>query len=182
MGEYIVPVCSTRFVLLHYHIFKNAGSTVEYALKRGFGERFATLHGPEANSILDGRDVAQFLLDHPEIEAISSHHLKYPKPVAPGVVVFDFCVFRDPLDRLWSMYQHFLRAKPVDDLSAKARELDARSFFNLLLEEHAHLVNNVQVNLLANGAAYTRPPDSADLSAALKVAREMLSSSGELAK
>jgi hypothetical protein len=71
------------------------------------------------------------------------------------------------------MYQHFRRAEPVDDLSAKARQMDVRSFFHLLLEEHAHLVNDVQVNILANGSAYTRPPGSADLSAALRVAREM---------
>jgi hypothetical protein len=173
VGQYILPVSSTRFVLLHYHIFKNAGTTIEYALSRCFKERFAQLHGPEASSVLSGEDALPFLLAHPEIVAISSHHLKYPKPQAPGLVVFDCCVLRDPLDRLWSMYQHFRRAEPVDDLSAKAKEVDAQSFFDLLLEEHPHLVNDVQVNVLANRAAYTRPPDSADLSAALKVAREM---------
>ena len=173
MGQYTLPVSQTRFVLLHYHIFKNAGTTIEYALSRCFKERFAQLHGPEANSILTGEDTAPFLLAHPEIVAISSHHLKYPKPLAPGLVFFDLCVLRDPLDRLWSMYQHFRRAEPVDNLSAKAKEMDAQSFFDLLLEEHPHLVNDVQVNVLANRAAYTRPPDSADLSAALKIAREM---------
>jgi hypothetical protein len=34
-------------------------------------------------------------------------------------------------------------------------------------------VEDVQVNVLANAWAYTRPPDSGDLAAALKVAREM---------
>ncbi|MBZ5591251.1 MAG: hypothetical protein LAP39_03380 [Acidobacteriia bacterium] len=171
--EYILPVSPARFVVLHYHIFKNAGSTVEYALQRTFGNRFATLHGPDANAILSSGDVAPFLLNHPKIVAISSHHLKYPKPVAPGIIVFDLCMLREPLDRLWSMYQHFRRADPVDDLSRKAQEMDARSFFDFLLENHPHLVNDVQVNVLANGAAYTRPPDSVDLAAALKVAREM---------
>jgi hypothetical protein len=36
-----------------------------------------------------------------------------------------------------------------------------------------HLLNDVQVNVLANGGARTRPSDSADLAAALNVAREM---------
>lgn len=170
--EYVLPVSPARFVVLHYHILKNAGSTVEYALRRAFGERFATLHGPNASSKLHGQDVASFLLSHPEITAISSHHMKYPKPVAPGVVVFDLCVLREPLDRLWSMYKHFRRADPVDDLSRKAKEMDLRAFFGFLLEHNPHLVNDVQVNVLANGGTYTRPPDSADLAAALKVARE----------
>ena len=107
-----MPVSSARFVLLHYHIFKNAGSTIEYGMRRCFGKRFATLHGPDPNSILRGEDVAAFLTSHQEIAAISSHHVKYPKPVAPGAIVFDVCVLRDPLERLRSVYQHFRRAEP----------------------------------------------------------------------
>lgn len=172
-GEYIVPVSSARFVLLHYHIFKNAGSTIEYAVRRSFGKRFATLHGPDPSSILRSEDVDKFLSGHPEIAAISSHHVKYPKPVPPGVIVFDLCVFREPLERLRSVYHHFRRAEPVDNLSARAKEMDLRSFLDLLIRRHPHLVNDVQVNTLANAAAYTRPPDSTDLGAALRIMREM---------
>jgi hypothetical protein len=171
--EYIVPVSSARFVLLHYHIFKNAGSTIEYAMRRSFGKKFATLHGPDPNSILSGEDVAAFLVSHPEIAAISSHHAKYPKPVAPGTIVFDVCVLREPLERLRSVYQHFRRAEPVDDLSARAKEMDLRSFLDLLIRQYPHMVNDAQVNTLANAAAYTRPPDATDLAAALRIVREM---------
>jgi hypothetical protein len=171
--EYIVPVSPDRFVLLHYHIFKNAGSTIEDAMRRFFGKRFATLHGPDPNSILRGEDVAAFLASHPEIAATSSHHVKYPKPMAPGVIVFDLCVLRDPLERLRSVYHHFRRAEPVDDLSARAKEMDLRSFLDLLIRKHPHLVNDVQVNILANSAAYTRPPGPADLVAALAIAGNM---------
>jgi hypothetical protein len=114
-----------------------------------------------------------FLLDHPEITAISSHHLRYPKPAIPNVIAFDICFLRDPLERLWSMYQHFRRSPSVDDLSARAKELDASSFFDLLIQEHAHLVNDVQVNCLANAGAYTRPPDADDLAIALSIVRQM---------
>jgi Sulfotransferase family len=171
--EYIAPVSSARFVLLHYHIFKNAGSTIEYAMRRFFGKRFATLHGPGPNSILSGEDMAAFLTSHPEIAAISSHHVKYPKPVAPGVIIFDLCVLRDPLERLRSVYQHFRRAEPVDELSARAKEMDLPSFLDLLIRQYPHMVNDAQVNALANAAAYTRPPDSTDLGAALQIVREM---------
>jgi len=171
--DYVVPVSPDRFVLLHYHIFKNAGSTIEDALRRCFGNRSATVHGPDPNSILRGEDVAGFLVSHPEIAAISSHHVKYPKPVAPGVIVFDLCVLRDPLERLRSVYYHFRRAEPVDDLSSRAKEMDLGSFLDLLIRKHPHLVNDVQVNILANGAAYTRPPGSADLGAALAIVGKM---------
>ncbi len=171
--EYIVPVSSQQFVLLHYHIFKNAGSTIEYAMRRFFGNRLATLHGPNPNSILRGEDIAAFLVNHPEIAAISSHHVKYPKPAVPGVIVFDVCVLRDPLERLRSVYLHFRRSEPVDELSARAKEMDLRSFLDLLIRQYPHMVNDAQVNTLANAAAYTRPPDSTDLGEALRIVREM---------
>jgi hypothetical protein len=172
LGEYILPLSSIRFVLLHYHIFKNAGSTIEFVLKRAFGQRFATLHGADPNSINSGSDMAAFLLSQPGVAAISSHHLKYPKPALPGLVVFDLCLLRDPLERLASMYKHFRRSPAMDEISARAKQMDLRSFFDLLIQEHPHMVNNVQVNILANASAYTRPPDSTDLAAALHIVRE----------
>ena len=37
-----------RFVIVHYHIFKNGGSTIEAILERESGHRFATLHNTQA--------------------------------------------------------------------------------------------------------------------------------------
>jgi hypothetical protein len=106
-------------------------------------------------------------------EQLDLHHLRYPKPVIPNVIAFDVCFLRDPLERLWSIYQHFRRSPLVDELSARAKELDSSSFFQLLIQEHAHLVNDAQVNLLANAGEYTRPPDAGDLAIALTIVRQM---------
>jgi hypothetical protein len=167
--HHIVPADRNRWVLLHYHIFKNAGSTIESVLQRSFGERFATLHGPEEGSALNGPDVAAFLAGHPNLAAISSHHVRYPKPVAPQVIVFDICFFRDPLQRLWSMYKFIRRSEQAEGKNSKA--MNARSFFEELLQEHPHLVNDVQVCTLATRGEYTRPPTGADL----RLAQEILS-------
>lgn len=162
--HYVVPSPNNRWVLLHYHIFKNAGSTIESVLQRSFGSRFATLHGPEAGSALSGPDIAAFLEEHPELAAVSSHHVRYPKPVAPRVIVFDICFFRDPLQRLWSMYKFIRRSEQVG-------VMDARSYFEGLLQDHPHLLNDVQVCTLATRGEYTRPPIGADL----RLAQEILS-------
>lgn len=167
--HHIVPSAPNRWVLLHYHIFKNAGSTIESVLERSFGSRFATLHGPEAGSALNGGDVTAFLSAHPDLAAISSHHIRYPKPVAPQVIVFDICFFRDPLQRLWSMYKFIRRSEQVEGKNAKS--LNARSFFEELLEDHPHLVNDVQVCTVATRGQYTRPPTGADL----RLAQQILS-------
>jgi hypothetical protein len=81
-----LDVPATRFVFVHFHIFKNGGTTIESVLRREFGEGFASLHGPSENSILTGEDLACFPRARPAGSAVSSHRLRYPLPVIPGVV------------------------------------------------------------------------------------------------
>ncbi len=157
--------------MLHYHIFKNAGSTLEYILSRAFGDKFVSLHGPSPDAILNARDVLAFLNANPDVIGISSHHLKFPRPAARDLVVFDLCFLRDPLQRLWSMYKYMRRVEAFDDLGNLAKTADLRTFMATLIREHPQLVNDVQVNALALGGVYTRPPSAADLAVALDILR-----------
>jgi hypothetical protein len=166
----IVPAPSNRWVLLHYHIFKNAGSTIEWIFRRRLGDRFATLHGPDEDSVVAGPELDSFLGGNPEIAAISSHHLRYPLPAIANVILFDLCFFRDPLRRLASMYRYFRATGASDELAQCARTSTAPEFFDLLLRDHPHLINDVQVNVMANGGVYTRPPTAGDL----RIAQERL--------
>ena len=172
MRQAIVPASESRWVLLHYHIFKNAGSTIEYILHRALGSKFATLHGPSPNSVLHGSDVEAFLAANPELQAISSHHLRYPKPIVPQVILFDICFFRDPLPRLWSMYKFQRRNAPIE-VGHTSKLPDAQSYFADLLEQHPQLINDVQVNIMANRGEYTRPPTETDLRVALDYLRQI---------
>jgi hypothetical protein len=105
--DFRLPVSATRFLILHYHIFKNGGSTITSILEREFRNGFATVHGPDDVSVVDQASLAHFVADHASIQAISSHHLRYPKPVLPDTIVFDCCFLRNPLDRLQSLYSYF---------------------------------------------------------------------------
>src|SRR5258708_7288017 len=100
----------SRRVMVHFHVFKNAGSTIEAILEREFRGRFATLHGSHADAVLDDRDISVFLSRHPSVAALSSHHVRYPLPPVRRTVLFDCCFLRDPLDRLQSVYT-YLRSK-----------------------------------------------------------------------
>ncbi len=162
-----------RYVLVHYHIFKNAGSTVEYALDRAFGDRFCLLHGPDPDSVLTGADLIGFLGANPEVCAVSSHHLKFPVPEMRGTVLIDWCFLRDPMRRVQSMYQYFRRIDPTDELSERARMGDARSFVEWMVRECPQMINDVQVNLLANGGVYLRPPSQIDFERAAALVDRM---------
>jgi hypothetical protein len=171
--EHILDVPATRFVFVHYHIFKNGGTTIESILRREFGTGFATVHGPADGAVLDGKSLTRFLRRHATISAVSSHHLRYPKPVARGWVIFDCCFLRHPLDRLVSVYNHFRRANSSDPLSALANRREPREFMTQLLRDAPHLVSNVQVTHLANGGAFARPANDRDLDRAVQVFRDM---------
>jgi hypothetical protein len=144
-----------RFVLLHYHIFKNAGSTVEDYLDLSFGECFQRIDTPDPNGTVPESEILELLNANPHLQALSSHQFRYPMPVARGILFFDCCFLRDPLQRIQSTYR-YLREKPVhgDPLSDLANSRAVGDFVEELLETAPHRISNVQTNLLANGSVH----------------------------
>jgi len=167
-----LDICRTRFIFLHYHIFKNGGTTVESILRREFAGGYATVHGPTDDSVLDGKNLTEFLRQRPNISAVSSHHLRYPKPVVPGWAIFDCCFLRHPLDRLVSLYNHFRRTNSSDPLSYRARRHAPREFMKQLLRDSPHLVTDVQVTQLANSGIFARPANEHELERAIQMFRD----------
>ena len=144
-----------RFVIVHYHIFKNGGSTIEAILEREFGHRFATLHDTKISATLNGRHVASFLRRHPHICAVSSHHLRYPKPAISDNIFFDCCFLRHPLERLDSVYHYLRTIAPLDIASYRARQMSAREFLRHLANESPHMVSDVQVTQLGDAREHS---------------------------
>jgi hypothetical protein len=148
----------------NYHLFKNAGSSIDFILERNFGKGFAYVHGKHHDSTVTNTDLLAFLRMNPGIRALSSHHLRIPKPEDEHFVFFEVIFLRHPLDRLRSMYDFYRRAQADDDpLVQEAHRLEIRAFIERLLTSHPHVINDAQVNFLANGGRYTRPPDAEDL-------------------
>jgi hypothetical protein len=158
-----------RFVLLHYHFFKNAGSTIEEILAHSFFENYARLDTEHFDGVVTQEDLISFLSRHPGMKAVSSHQFSYPVPQAPGYIFFDLCFLRDPIDRIRSMYDYF-REKPVpgEPASDLASEQSIGGFIAGLVKHHTYRVSNVQVNMLANGIV-NDPPADADLGRAIQV-------------
>jgi len=115
-----------RTIIVHYHIFKNAGSSVDRLLHMAFGDRWATLEGPTPTSLLRPDDLARFIKDRPEIVAVSSHLLRPPAP--PGVRVLPIVLIRHPLDRAFSVYSHLRRHGDGAKTGTVAQETDFSQF------------------------------------------------------
>lgn len=98
-----------RTVLLHHHIFKNAGSTVDAVLTRNFPDR-AVLHDKpveQGKHLLSPDEVKAVLDDNPQAVSLSSHQLNLQRFSFWDVDVIDLALVRHPLDRLRSMHQFY---------------------------------------------------------------------------
>lgn len=97
-----------RNILYHLHIFKNAGTTIDWILRKNFGSGWADHHGPYPESILTPESVEQFLIDHGDLVALSSHHIRFPLPKEDHFSLLPIVFVRHPIDRALSVY-HFLK-------------------------------------------------------------------------
>jgi hypothetical protein len=131
-----------RTLVVHYHLFKNAGTSVDELLKRNFGGRWAQMEfeggpGRERKSV----QLTNYLLEKPNLLAFSSHTTQLPVPVLEGVSIFPIVFVRHPIDRLRSAYS-FERVQNADTLGARiAKQNDFAGY----LREHLQLPLNRSV-------------------------------------
>jgi hypothetical protein len=93
-----------RTVIVHYHLFKNAGSTVDHILERAFGNRWVTYDTSDPAGRIGRKELAEYIEAHPDLQAISSHHAMPLVPAIEGLIVLPIILLRHPLDRARSVY------------------------------------------------------------------------------
>lgn len=99
-----------RTVILHYHLFKNAGTSVDEVLQTNFGSAWSEREFEiprEARSGESGfntAEVGNYLRQHPELKALSSHTALLPAPEVEGIHIVPIMFIRHPIDRLRSAY------------------------------------------------------------------------------
>jgi hypothetical protein len=92
-----------RVVLVHYHLFKNAGTSLDHALRTSLRDRFEAWDPlPDAGPA----DLVDFLDRRPRLLAVSSHTLLLPAPEVPDLHVIPVLFLRHPLDRARSVYEY----------------------------------------------------------------------------
>jgi hypothetical protein len=113
-----------RKVLVHYHLFKNAGSSVDAILQRNFGDRWIKEEFPPARLVNHQEAIHRVILDNPDMAAVSSHTLVLPPPKIEGVEIFPILFVRHPLDRLKSAYEFERKQEGANFGARLAREHD----------------------------------------------------------
>ena len=121
-----------RNVIAHYHVFKNAGMSVDATLQailpNGYVEVEATLGNP-----LTPDRFAAFIQSHPEGVLFSSHTARFPVPNIDDVDIFPIIFVRHPIDRLRSVYE-FERRMPSNPIAASGIAAAKEKTFSEYLE------------------------------------------------
>jgi len=107
-----------RYIITHGHIFKNAGTTFDSALEKAFGKDFCDHRDDKAMRRGGAEYLKQFILDNPNLKAISSHHLCNPLPESEEFKCIPVYFLRNPIERIISVY-NFERKQKTESLGAK---------------------------------------------------------------
>ena len=158
-----------RPLLVHYHIFKNAGTSFEWALEQALGTRFCKYDLTASNQILSSADIIRFVKRRPETEAVSSHQATLPVPKIRGREVMSSILIRDPIARIRSLYAFERRQEVPTPGALKAKELDFKSFVEWRLSTAPETLCNYQMHFCSRikGARHKEELDEALLGKAI---------------
>jgi len=142
-----------RTAILHYHLFKNARTSVDQILKRHFQHRWVTAEFP-AKGRDNGDLVADWILANPAAAAFSTHTAWGPTPRIKGVRIITLLLLRNPIDRIRSAYR-FERQQKADTWGARLANREDRQ------------CRNFQTHRLAE----MRPGDGPELARAIEAVK-----------
>ena len=133
-------------LLIHYHIFKNAGTSFKWSIIDALGEKaFASYDSSSPQGFISRRDLTSFAVRHPEITVLSSHQAAPPAPAIYGREVFSSILIRDPIARIRSMYAFECRQKASSRGAIMAKQLNFKRYVQWRLEETPSVLCNYQV-------------------------------------
>jgi len=141
-----------RTVLIHYHIFKNAGTTIDWILKKKFKDKMIKFDDQENPSrVLSPELILDFLKNHPEVIAISSEQLHEMVPNKYGINLIPIIFIRQPIQRANSIYTYNRYVLDETDPSTPAGYAKLHSYGEFLqwrLEIDPNLFVNYQVRFI----------------------------------
>ncbi|MFL2502663.1 MAG: sulfotransferase family 2 domain-containing protein [Luminiphilus sp.] len=149
-----------RNVLLHYHIFKNAGTTFERVLDENYGDGHIKFDGPFSFSVINQDQLGAIIQRHPNAMACSSHQIHLPPPSAMSFRPIPVVFIRNPLLRIRSV---FLFNKPraervVEKVTLSDPLAGLEEWINQKLSGDKNLLQicNLQTSMLSR--CYNLPP------------------------
>lgn len=125
-----------KIIIAHYHLFKNAGTSVDQVLEQNFGTAWQKIEFEKIKKQSNSRLVRDWLLKHQSLSAFSSHTAMFPLPKINNISLIPIVFLRHPIDRLWSVYKFERKHKKILNESIKlAQKYDFAGYLNYLLDQ-----------------------------------------------
>ena len=139
-----------RNVILHYHLFKNAGTSLDESFKANFrpGEWLTEEFPSEVQQ--NQKQLKSWIQESVDAKCFSSHTAMLPPPKVDGVNIFPVIFVRHPIDRVASVYS-FERRQGSDTFgSVLARNSNLSEYVEARLSRvHDHQCRDFHVHRFA---------------------------------
>jgi hypothetical protein len=139
-----------RKIIFHYHLFKNAGTSIDELLKANFPRHWVSREFNADQQNANISQVEQWILQEKNAVAFSSHTAMLPPPDLKDIKIFPIIFVRHPIDRIASAY-NFEKNQGGDNFgSVLARHTTLAGYIEVLLSfRHSSQCRNFQINRLA---------------------------------
>ena len=157
-----------RYVICHYHIFKNSGTTFDALLSENYGEKHICFDGPFPFFSIDQEQLFRIITRKINVVAFSSHQIRLPVPVALDFLILPVVFIRHPLLRIQSIYRFKRKTYDGTEVSKMAREKSFDEWVSCCFSDERVIthVSNGQTSML--GGAYREKPLSRRVSTGME--------------
>jgi len=143
---------SRRSIIVHFHFFKNAGTSIEHVLRTHFRDGFASYEPGEPTETFPATTLVSLLEQQENLQAVSSHTICFPPPSHPDWSVFPIVFLRHPVDRILSMYRYERRQESDNPGAVVAKEQDLAGYVSASLDRPwEYTLRNYQAWMLGQG-------------------------------
>ena len=143
-------------LFLHHHIFKNAGTSLDRALKEIFGEAMYFYDSNKPGGVITKKMLSDFVKNNVKhnVAGLSSHQTCLSSARVAGFRVIGLIMLREPLQRFFSMYNYHKKTDPKIKLDYLAKEISFRDFMKWIIKNSGLISSNFQTNFCSKTDAY----------------------------
>jgi len=148
-----------RQVIVHYHTFKNSGSSFDQLLSANYGDRHLTFDSPFPYTTFNQEELSKIIQRHTRHIAFSSHSIRLPVPTSLWIDTLAVVFVRHPILRVKSVYgflkKNFNSKKEgqeakIDETEQWAGQLDFDLWLTKMIEtRNLHLLSNSQTQMFS---------------------------------
>jgi len=145
-------------VIIHFHIFKNAGMTIEWVLEKNFTKNFAReAYGINFDKIIPMELVVDYLKKNPNVKCFSSHNIRFPIPKENFIDFIPILFIRHPIDKAFSTFNFTRLQLEKGHGRLETKNMTLEEYFQWHIKSNDRLVLDSQLQLLSDKTLKTLP-------------------------